>query len=170
MNSGHLVDVSHWLNANKLTLNPKKSNFVIFCPPPPPPQKRLDYVVDLKIPDNNTNTLTSLDCKEYVKYLGVLIDNHLIWKLHNDYIVGKIGKTVGVIANIRRFVPVEILLKNYCSLIFQYIRYGIAAWGEAAETHTTEILRLQKRVLRAFREGIQSSYCTTFYFFKYLTC
>ena len=157
MNSGHLVDVSHWLNANKLTLNPKKSNFVIFCPP----QKRLDYL----IPDNNTNTLTSLDCKEYVKYLGVLIDNHLIWKLHNDYIVGKIGKTVGVIANIRRFVPVEILLKNYCSLIFQYIRYGIAAWGQAAETHTNKILRLQRRVLRAFREGIQSSYCTAFYFF-----
>ena len=31
--NNELVNVSHWLNANKLTLNTKKSNFVIFRPP-----------------------------------------------------------------------------------------------------------------------------------------
>ena len=75
-------------------------------------------MVDLKIPNNNTNTLISLDCKEYAKYLGVLIDSHLTWKHLIDYMVGKISKTVGVIASVRSFVPVDILLKIYCSLIF----------------------------------------------------
>lgn len=55
-----------------------------------PPQKSLHYVVDLKMPDNNTNTLASLDCKEYVKYLWDLIDSNLTWKHHIDYIVGKV--------------------------------------------------------------------------------
>ena len=30
--NNELVNASHWLNANKLTLNTKKSNFVIFRP------------------------------------------------------------------------------------------------------------------------------------------
>ena len=63
--NNELENVSDWLNAKKLTLNIKKSNFVMFRPP----EKNLHNVVDLKIPYNNTNTLTSLDCKEYVKYL-----------------------------------------------------------------------------------------------------
>ena len=47
--------------------------------------------------DNNTNTLTSLECKEYVKYLGVLIDSHSSWKFHIDYVAFKLSKIVGII-------------------------------------------------------------------------
>ena len=65
--NNELKNVCDWLTANKLTLNTKKSNFVIFRPR----QKKLVYEVNLNIVDNNTNTLTSLECKEYVKYLGV---------------------------------------------------------------------------------------------------
>ena len=89
-----------------------------------------------------------MECKEYVKYLGVLIGSTLSWKHHIDYIVCKISKTVGIIANIRRFVPSDILLKISYSLIFPYTHYGIVAWGQAAETHMSKILLLQKRVLR----------------------
>ena len=89
-----------------------------------------------------------MEFKDYDKYLGVLIDSHLTWKHHIDYIVAKISKTVGVIANIRRFVPADILLKIYGSIIFPYLQYGIAFWGQAAETHMNKILLLQKRVLR----------------------
>ena len=47
--------------------------------------------------DNNTNTLTSLECKEYVKYLEVFIDSHLSWKFHIDYVAFKLCKIVGII-------------------------------------------------------------------------
>ena len=60
----------------------------------------------------------------------------------------KVSKTVGIIVNIRRFVPSDILLKIYYSLIFPYTHYGIVAWGQAAETHMNKIILLQKRVLR----------------------
>ena len=36
-----------------------------------------------------------LDCKDYIKYLGILIDFNLSWKIHIEYIVLKISKTQG---------------------------------------------------------------------------
>ena len=46
-----LSNVYHWLIANKLSLNIKKSNFVIFRPR----QKKLNYEVNLKVFDYQTN-------------------------------------------------------------------------------------------------------------------
>ena len=60
---------SYWLTANKLSLNIKKSNFVIFRPR----QKKLNYKVNLKVFDYQTNTYISLQRKN----LGVLIDETL---------------------------------------------------------------------------------------------
>ena len=81
--NNELKNVCDWLTANKLTLNTKKSYFVIFRPR----QKKLEYEVNLNVIGNNTDTLTSLECKEYVKCLGVLIDSHLSWKFHIVYVV-----------------------------------------------------------------------------------
>ena len=39
--------------------------------------KKLPYQVNLKVFDKNNNSYVSLECKYYVKYLGVLIDENL---------------------------------------------------------------------------------------------
>ena len=74
--------VQEWLVANKLTLNAKMSNFVIFHPY----QKKLDHEVIPKIFDNDTNEFVSLDQKTYIRYLGMLIDSNLAWKYRISYI------------------------------------------------------------------------------------
>ena len=71
-----------WLTSNKLTPNIKKSNFVIFRPY----QKRLFFQPKISIFDNEKNMSVPLDCKDYVKYLGILIDSNLYWKIHIEYI------------------------------------------------------------------------------------
>ena len=78
--NNELVRVSDWLNANKPTLNAKKSNFVIFRPH----QRKMDRSVNILIFDNIYHILTSLECKDHVKYLGVLLDSHWSWKYHID--------------------------------------------------------------------------------------
>ena len=65
-----------WLASNKLTLNTKKTNFVIFHPY----NKSVDYLPQLKILDTDTNQYVSLEMKNDVKYLGILIDKNLSWK------------------------------------------------------------------------------------------
>ena len=142
--NNELLKVSEWLNANKLTLNAKTSNYVIFRPY----QRKLGYSVNIKMFDNSTHTFTSLECKEHVKYLGILLDSNLNWKFHIEYVALKISKIIGVIARLRHFVPLCTLLNIYRSLIFPYLSYDLAAWGQAAKTHLQKLLVLQKRVLR----------------------
>ena len=50
MVNNELVRVSDWLNANKLTLNAKKSNFVIFHPPLP---QLTDILLNPRLPRAN---------------------------------------------------------------------------------------------------------------------
>ena len=45
-----------------------------------------------------------LDCKDHVKYLGILIDSNLSWKTNTEYIALKINNTVGLIAKLRHFL------------------------------------------------------------------
>ena len=89
-----------------------------------------------------------LDCKDYIKYLGILIDFNLSWKIHIEYIVLKISKTVGLIAKLRHFLPLHTLLHIYQSLISPYITYGLSVWGQAYKCHLNKILVLQKCALR----------------------
>ena len=98
-----------WLAANKLTLNVKKSNFVIFHPR----QKKLTYQPNIKLFDYSTDRSIPLECKDYVTYLGVVIDSNLSWKFHVDYVALKISKSVGIIARLRHFVPFHTLLGIY---------------------------------------------------------
>ena len=139
-----LANVSNWLMANKLSLNTKKSNFVIFRPY----QKRLDFDVTIKLFDHANNSLIPLERKDYVKYLGILIDSNLTWKQHILFISSKISKSLGILSRLRHFVPTDTLLSIYRSLIQPYITYGIAVWGQAAQTNWDKLLILQKRALR----------------------
>ena len=138
-----LVKVSNWLIANKLTLNIKKSNFVIFRPHH---WKKINYKPVIKQFDNNLQQWISLENKEYIKYLGVLIDYNLSWKQHLAYISLKISKVITMIS--RYFVPVKILINLYRSLKQQYLSYGIVAWGRAEKIYINKLLVLQKRALR----------------------
>ena len=142
--NNELQNLYNWLTANKLTLNIKKSNFVIFHTY----QKRLAYQPKLCMFDNEKNKYVRLESKVYIKYLGVLIDQNLSWKYHIDFIVTKISKNVGLIAKLRHSVPPSILLNIYKSLVHPYLTYGLAAWGQARKTHLNKICILQKRALR----------------------
>ena len=84
--------------------------------------------------DNEQNKNVALEFKEFVKYLGILIDNNFSWKYHIDYIVIKISRTIGLISKLRHFVPKYTLLNIYRSLIAPYLSYGLIPWGQACKS------------------------------------
>ena len=132
--------VCDWLLANKLTLNIKKSNYVIFHPH----QKKTGIDINLEVFDNEHKTFKNLERTNFVKYFGVLIDNNLSWKHHIDYIALKISKTIGIISRLRHFILTSILLDIYRSLIHPYISYGLSVWGQTTKTNLKRILIRQK--------------------------
>ena len=154
-----LSRVYNWLLANKLSLNIKKSNYVIFRPR----QKTVKYQVNLRVFDHHSGTFIPLECKNYVKYLGVLIDENLSWKQHIFHIASKISISIGIISRLRHFVPLNTLCHIYKSLIQPYLLYGIVAWGQADKTHRNRILLLQKRALRLMFFGEFNAHAVPFF-------
>ena len=89
-----LCKLYDWLTSNKSTLNISKSNFVIFHPK----QNNPNYKPKICLFDNEKTGYATLESKEYIKYLGILIDKNLIWKHHIDTVSSKISKTAGLLA------------------------------------------------------------------------
>ena len=97
--------------------------------------------------DNDQNKNVALECKEFVRYLGIIIDNNLSWKHHIDYVAIKMSRTVGLICKLRHFLPRHTLLTFYLSLVAPYLTYGLTAWGQAYKSYLEKLLKLQKRAL-----------------------
>ena len=100
------------------------SNLRIFRPY----QRPLRFLPTIHISYHGTNSLTFLESKDHVKYLGVLIDYKLSWKNHIDSITLKLSKTIGLLSKIRHFVPFHTLVSIYNCLVVPYLRYGLIAW------------------------------------------
>ena len=98
--------------------------------------------------DNDQNKNVALECKESVRYLGVIIDNNLSWKQHIDHVAIKISRTVGLICKLQHFLPRYILLTIYRSLVTPYLTYSLMAWGQAYKSYLEKLFKLQKRALR----------------------
>jgi hypothetical protein len=109
--NNELKKVCCWLEANKLTLNTRKPNFVIFHTR----QKKIDYVPQLKVFDQSSKMMLPLERKNTVQYLGLMMDSNLSWKSHIDYISLKLSRIVGIITRIRHFI-LSILWKGYIVL------------------------------------------------------
>ena len=62
--------VKSWLYCNKLALNIDKVNFLLFCSP----RKKPPDLIDLEIGNK------SIRRSNYVKFLGIVVDEHLSWK------------------------------------------------------------------------------------------
>lgn len=103
--------------------------------------------INLKILDYEHNLFKYPECKNFDKNLGYCIDNNISWKNHDDYITLKMSKTVGIVSHLQHFLPTNILLSIYCSLIQLFISYGLSGWGKATKSNHGTILNLQKNVL-----------------------
>ena len=122
--NNELDHVSKWLRNNKLLLNTNKTHMMIFT-------KRNIDTPKYKVYLNGSE----ISIVSNTKFLGIQIDNKLSWNDHVNYISKKVSRNVGVL-NILNFLPKDILLSLYYTLIYPFIIYCIVIW--AATYFTTE--------------------------------
>ena len=60
----------------------------------------------------------------------------------------KVSRSVGVLLKLRHFVPTNILVQLYYSIVFPYISYGVIIWGNTYKTNIQPIVILQKKAIR----------------------
>ena len=143
-NSG-LTIFHNWSISNKLSINEEKTYCMAIT------LRSLECYNQIRLNGK------ILEFKNHCKFLGMTIDNKLKFNNHSDYIASKISKSIGVLYRIKDFVPRSILIKLYNTLILPYLSYCISIWGGTCDTHTDQIIKLQKRALRiicnkSFRE------------------
>ena len=128
----------NWLNANKISLNSTKTELLLYHPK----HKPLNY--DIKVKINGRRLLPS----KCVKYLGVIIDPHLSWNHHIDFVCNKLKRANGALSKLRHFLSKETLVSLYYALFHSHLSYSVQVWGLRENQQTRRILTLQKQALR----------------------
>ena len=82
-----------------------------------------------------------------VKYLGVLLHEHLNWQPHIDSLVTKLSKAVGLLSKIRYYVPRYLLRTIYFSIFNSHMIYTCQIWGQN-KCKIKKISELQDKAIR----------------------
>ena len=135
-----LKKVGTWFKANKLSINIKKTNYMIMGTP----QKTFRF-------SSETNIVIDgviLKRVNKTKFLGVVVDENMSWKYHIEGVSNTLSRNIGVLNKLKYFLPKPILRSLYYSFIFPYLNYGILAWGNTHKIYLDKLLKLQKRAVR----------------------
>ena len=133
-----------WLCANRLSLNIKKTKYMIFNLS----QAHANHDGSHSIHINNTPFIRvgSTFEEKTITFLGLNIDDKLTWKKHISQICSKISLSIFFINKVKYTLPAHALKSLYYSLIHCHMIYGLPAWGRAQSVN--KIFILQKRTIR----------------------
>ena len=132
-----LNKVSQWLRVNKLSLNLDKTKYIVFY-------KRNKISFHQQVIINDVRIAQANE----VKFLGVIVDDHLSWRSHIDSIVLKLSKLIGILYKLKNSLTTQSLLLLYYSLAYPHLQYCIAIWGSAPSYLLNKIILKQKRLIR----------------------
>ena len=131
--------VKKWLDANKLSLNIDKTNYIIF------------HSSSVNVPSGSDIKIGKKHIKrvKFVKFLGFLLDEHRSWKYHLSEPSKKLARTCGMFFKIRNLLPLDVLLCLYNALFVSFLQYGLIVWGQTYASYIDPIFKLQKKAVRA---------------------
>lgn len=135
-----LSNVYSWLSSNRIMINAEKTKYMIFS------YKRKINLSPITI---GCETISQTD---HTRFLGVVLDEHLTFSYHIQNLSRKLARTVGLLYKLNRFIPREILIILYNSFFLPYLAYGLEAWFATYKNHSTKIVVMQKRCVRAINK------------------
>ena len=125
--NSELTNATLWIQANKLSLNLKKTNYMLFS-------NSLSI-----LPGNVMFNGVEIERVSTFKFLGLHIDEHLNWKYHISKLCKLLSRNTGVIYKLKSVFPLNILHMLYATLILPYLHYGVLAWGNSFKSQMDKI-------------------------------
>ena len=110
-----MVNVSNWMQTNRLCINSEKSNFLIIPPkfnsPSTSPKINIFY-------DGSLITIS-----KSAKHLGVYIDDECNFKTHIKLLYTKLSRSLGILHKVKNYLPKKSLLHLYFALFHSHLLY-----------------------------------------------
>ena len=127
-------NIVEWLNVNKLSLNVKKTQFMVFYSS----RKSVPVVSNLVV---NNSPITRIYT---AKFLGVFIDDRLTWKKHIQHIKSKISRGLGVLCKARMVLNSATLL-HFITHLFIHIYHTALKYGVMQQLYILHLLKNFKK-------------------------
>ena len=143
--NSELEKASIWFRANKLTLNVKKTKFMLFSEKNT--QINLQYL-HLKIGDKNVEQVGSKCNEKYFKFVGHVLDDKFTWVGHVEHICKKLASANYAINSTKNLLPTKVRKTLYYSLFDSHLNFGNLLWGCASKKLLNRVENLQKRCIR----------------------
>ena len=131
--------VKKWLDANKRSLNIGNTNYITFQSS----SINVSSGSDIKIGKKHIKRV------KFVKFLGLLLDEHLIWKYHLSELSKKLARTFVMFFKIRNLLPLDVLICLYNALFLSFLQYGLIIWDQTHASYVDPVFKLQKKAFRA---------------------
>ena len=128
-----------WLDANKLSPNLVKTEYMIIASSPK--LKHIDFSPLIKLAGKPVKRVLKTDD------LGLIIDEKLSWVDYVSTLTKKISSAVAAIKNVN-FLPRKTLITVYQSLVESRLRYCNTVWGNCGLTLKNKLQLLQNRAAR----------------------
>ena len=147
---------------NRLSLNIQKTSFIVIS--------NMEFQ---RFPLKIRNCEVSMVQK--AKFLGVIVDEKLNFKDHENCIQKKISRSTGAIYQIKDYLPIDILIKLYYAIIYPHMNYAVTVWGASNLTNRKLILKSQRKFLKLIPMQLNAIYETDHLMkfgdiYKYFTC
>ncbi len=112
--NNELLIVNNWLKLNKLSLNIKKSKYMLFHS-----KKKNVQSFNLKIDNVIIERVTEFN------FLGLTLDEHLTWKCHINKLSSKISQCMAILNRFKHFLPTQTKVLIYNSLVLSHLNFGV---------------------------------------------
>ena len=148
-----MKNLTDWLNANKISLNVKKTGPVIFKHT----KKKLECPIRIKLSRKRLYPSNS------IRYLGVKIDENLNCKYRIHDIPTKLNRANALLFKINNYVNFNTLKSIYFAIFDSHINYANLIRGQNRNS-TFRIVTLQKKAIRIIK--ISPGIVTRVYYLK----
>lgn len=145
-----LAKIANWLEANLLTLNAQKTNYMCYTI-----YNRTQPGRSFNIRIHNSDGRHDKQCNcpiinkvSSTKYLGVMLDQNLKWYPQIEVLSNRVRKLVWIFKALRHVAQKPLLSKIYIALAQSVLGYCISIWGGAAKTKFIEVERAQRVLVK----------------------
>lgn len=134
--NNELEKLHQWCLCNRLTINTKKTQFMLFT------IKSMTNLPQLQL---NKNVIFQTD---QIKFLGVTYDESLTFKHHISNLTLKISRLIALLFQIKDFMPLDVLRCIYYAHVYPLLTYCNPIWCTTYSTYLIPLKLQLKKIVR----------------------